>query len=85
MAVMFIASATSSETRFTTNSPVSRIFPRVSFGHGGLWLPIPTPTTGGSPEKALKNEKGAAFTTPFLSRLTTQAIGRGVTVDTSSL
>src|SRR5579862_580345 len=46
---------------------------------------IPMHTTGGFPANALKNENGAAFKTPCASRLTTHAIGRGVTQDTNSL
>src|SRR5271156_3350875 len=85
IAVIFIRSRTSSDTRFTTNCPVSRIFRRVSFGRPGSWLPIPIPTTGGSPANPLKKENGAAFNCPCKSCVTIQAIGRGTIVETINL
>ena len=85
IAVMFIAWALASDTMLTTNCPVSRILFPVSFASPGLRPPIPMITSGGSPEIALKNENGAALVTPLASCVTTQATGRGPTVDTSSL
>src|SRR5439155_14545117 len=85
MAVTFIAEAVSSATRLTTNSPVSRMLARVSLAWPDERRPTPMPITGGSDEKALKKEYGAAFNAPWTSWDTTQAIGRGTTVDTSSL
>src|SRR5262250_1627433 len=82
---MTIGSTVFSETRFTTNSPVSRMFRRVSFGLPGSWLLTPIPITGGSPENALKKENGAAFNRPLAFWVTTHAIGRGVIVATSNL
>ena len=82
---MFIASALSRETKLTTNSPVSRMFASVSLGWPGARLPMLMPTVGGSPASTLKNETGAALTSPAALRVTTQAIGRGVTVEVSSL
>ena len=46
---------------------------------------MPMQMIGGLPETALKNENGAAFTLPSRSRVDTQAIGLGATVETSSL
>src|SRR5438445_2356245 len=46
---------------------------------------MPTPTTGGSVEKALKREKGAALRWRLRSSVTIQAIGRGTMVDRRSL
>ena len=46
---------------------------------------MPMATTGGLPDTALKKENGAAFTEPSMSCVVTQAIGRGTTVETSSL
>ncbi len=85
IAVMFICSASALLTRFTTNSPVRRILPPVSFTSPGPRPPMPIATTGGLPDTALKKENGAAFTEPSMSCVVTQAIGRGTTVETSSL
>jgi hypothetical protein len=84
VAVSFIASASASGTRLTTNSRRASMLASVSFGPP-LRLPTPTQTTGGWPPKQLKNENGAALTRPCASADTTQAIGRGTTVAVSSL
>ena len=42
-------------------------------------------TSGGSVETTLKKENGAAFRTPDMLRETTQANGRGITTEHSSL
>ena len=85
MAVTFICCASLWLTRFTTNSPVRRILPPVSFTSPGARPPMPIATTGGLPDIALKKENGAAFTEPSTSCVVTQAIGRGPIVATSSL
>ena len=85
MAVMFIACAMAWDTRLTTNWPVTRILAPVSLASPGLRPPMPITITAGSCEKTLKKLNGAAFSTPCASWLTTQAIGRGTTVDTISL
>src|SRR5262245_16811114 len=41
--------------------------------------------SGGSSQKTLKKENGAAFTTPVRPTLVTQAIGRGSTKEVSTL
>lgn len=84
MAVTFIRSATSSDTRLTTNCPVSRMLRAVSLGPPAR-PPIPRHTTGGSSENRLKKEKGAALRRPCALSVTTQAIGRGRMVEASSL
>ena len=61
------------------------MLPPVSFTSPGPRPPMPIATTGGLPDTALKNENGAAFTEPSMSCVVTQAIGRGTTVETSSL
>jgi hypothetical protein len=55
-AVMFIFSARSAETIFTTNCPVASILATVSFSAPGARGPQPKPTTTGLSEKALKKD-----------------------------
>jgi len=80
-----ICCASENGTRLTTKCSVSRMFARVSFGSAGPLLPMPIPTVAGSLPNTLKKENGAALTAPRLSRVVTQAIGRGRTVASSNL
>ena len=76
---MFMAAAFASDTRFTTNSPVARIFVAVSLKRPGP-ASSPIASVGGSWPNTLKKLYGAALTTPSSDSVVTQAIGRGVTV-----
>jgi len=84
-AVMFIFSTKRSGTRFTTNSPVSRIFCAESLNPRSFPEIMPIASVGGADPIALKKLYGALFTPPFLSMVTTQAMGRGITVEARSL
>ena len=85
VAVVFIASASSSGTMFTTNSPRASMFDSVSFSSRSGAFEKLIATIGGSDDTILKNENGEAFTVPAASRETTHAIGRGRITDASSL
>ena len=69
--------AIGSSTRFTTNSPVRRIFFTVSFNWPSLRRLKLSRTSGGSSATTLKNEKGAALCTPLALTVETSAMGRG--------
>ena len=60
MAQRFIASASGSSTRFTTNSPTSRMLLVVSLAPPDAATPRPSTTIGGSSASTLKKLKGAA-------------------------
>src|ERR1700733_11118337 len=86
IAVTFIRSRLSSLTRLTTNSPCCRTLFPVSLRSLNERLRMAKATTGGASPNTLNNENGAAF--GVLSSefsVETQAIGRGVTVELSSL
>ena len=76
-AVVFMASAMSSTTTLTTNSPVASTFARASFDFHSACRATPMTTVGGVYDTALKNEKGARFATPSPETVETRAIGRG--------
>ena len=78
MQVMFIASASFSETRLTTNSPVSTMLVAVSLNPPSPEHSRPSAIVGGSSPIMLKKLYGAALAMPAPDRLVTHAIGRGV-------
>src|SRR3990170_997202 len=73
---MFIRSAMSSVTRFTTNSLVSRMFLAVSFGRP-CREPTETARTMGALDTPIAKEKGAQLSTPSGLLVDTKAMGRG--------
>ena len=74
----FIASASSSLTMFTTNSPVARTLLSVSLVFPSTPRIMGQNTTvGGLEQTTLKNENGARFGRPRSSMLEIQPIGRG--------
>ena len=76
--VVFMRSARSSLTMFTTNSPVSSTFRSVSL-RSPLWglRPGAKQMVGGRVVTPVKNENGARFAIPSGEIVDTQAIGRG--------
>src|SRR5262249_21997055 len=81
----FMASAIASSTRLTTNSPVRRVLRVVAFGEPSSLCCRPSTTSAGCSENTLKNENGAALTTPAGLIDVTSAIGRGTTSPHRSL
>ena len=75
----FICSPIASSTRLTTNAPRSRMCAEVSFRPPPGFACKPSTQSAGSSLKMLKNENGAAFTTPVGPIVVTSAIGRGIT------
>ena len=73
---MFIASAISSLTMFTTNSPQARMFRAVSLGPSGRFS-IDTASVGGLPVTPMKKENGATLKDPSAPTVDTNAMGRG--------
>ncbi len=85
MQVRFIASASASHTRLMTNSPVVVMLTALSFNPPSGRSISPSTTVGGSEPIMLKKLYGAALWIPSAERLVTQAIGRGVIDEASSL
>ncbi len=79
MAQVFMASASASSTMLTTKDPAAPMCRVVSFGEWSGLCCRPSTTSGGASENTLKNEKGAAFTTPPGPSVETSAMGRGTT------
>ncbi len=79
MAQVFMASASASSTMLTTKDPAAPMCRVVSFGAWSGLCCRPSTTSGGASENTLKNEKGAAFTTPPGPSVETSAMGRGTT------
>ena len=85
MEVRFMASAIASSTRLTTNSPVDMDVARGVLGRAvGVVLQAEHDQRRILRE-TLKNENGAALTTPSGLKVVTSAIGRGTTRPHSSL
>ncbi len=83
--VRFMSSAMASSTRLTTNSPVMWMLRVVSLGEPSALCCRPSTMSAGFSENTLKNENGAALTTPSGLSVDTSAIGRGTTRPHSSL
>src|SRR5712692_6603412 len=77
---MFIFSAISSVTRFTTNSRVSRMFRAVSFSPVSR-SPTDTPRTTGRLDTPMLKENGAQLSIPSRLTVDTKAIGRGMNAE----
>lgn len=81
-----MASACGSVTRLVTNSPVSTMLTKVSFGVTPSACGCSViETMGGFLPTAVKNEMGARLATPLADTVLTQATGRGMILPISSL
>jgi len=79
-----IFAATASSQRWITHSPRASRLAAVSFGVPSSRSAGAKTARGGSVPMTLKNENGAALTTPAASTVVTSAIGRGTTSPASS-
>ncbi len=80
-----MASAIAKETMLTVKTSVMRILWPVSLKDMSGWFSTPMARIGGSAERQLKKENGAALLRPSSSTVVTSAIGRGMIVPIISL